>query len=146
MVDGDVYINTPNQLSLHKSAGTNDANEAENASSSLDTLAALQLGDNSTEDTLSYWACKILNTPDPNEKAELTNQVAARWLSGELTVTGRAVPPEQPARLKELSIIEPGKIRRGKGGTLVSVSYSSIVLKSFFFQLVSQSQPSRPAE
>lgn len=62
---------------------------------------------------------KILNTSDPKEKAELTNKVADMWSNNELELIGDFYPPEQPSRPESLNIVDPGKIRRGKGGTLV---------------------------
>lgn len=74
----------------------------------------------SGEDSLCFWAVKILQTSDPHEKARLTNQVAEKWLSGEINKIGQKRPPDQPSRPENLTIIDPGKIRRGKGGTLAS--------------------------
>ena len=75
--------------------------------------------DQAQESTLTYWAAKILNTPDPKEKANLTFLVAEKWTNGELSVVGTTLPPDQPKRLETLNVIDPAKIRRGKGGTQV---------------------------
>lgn len=46
--------------------------------------------------------------------------IAKKWLKNEFNDIGTADPPETPERLERLSIIDPAKIRRGKGGTLAS--------------------------
>lgn len=117
IVNDDLYINTAAQLSLtrptlNKEQGTqsNEAKSEPIASSPIDEEAK----------TLSYWAVKILRTPDPKEKADLTDLVARKWLNNELEALGRTEPPEQPERLENLNVVDPAKIRRGKGGTLAS--------------------------
>ena len=88
------------------------------------------------EKTLSYWAMKILNTPDPNQKADLTDQVAKMWFNNELDEFGSTKPPEQPKRLESLNIIDPAKIRRGKGGTLVkNKKLKCLIIKSMLNNL-----------
>ena len=72
------------------------------------------------ETCLTYWAVKILNTPEPMKKCELTNQVAEKWANNELNYIGDFEPPDQPRRLDDLNVIDAGKIRRGKGGTAAS--------------------------
>ena len=120
VVDNNVYLNTPNKLSLKredlKSLNlSNPIPEEGIASSSVDKTS-----DSNQEHTLTYWASKILNTPDPKEKANLTFLVADKWKNNELSVLGDTLPPEQPKRLETLNVIDPAKIRRGKGGTQVS--------------------------
>ncbi|XP_073762367.1 uncharacterized protein isoform X3 [Danio rerio] len=46
--------------------------------------------------------------------------VQDNWNSGKITETGKASPPAQPSRKDNLTVVEPGKIKRGKGGTLAS--------------------------
>ena len=76
-------------------------------------------------DSLNYWAVKILGTADPFEKINLTNHVAQKWKNNELTVNNETIiePPVQPLRNEDLKVIDSAKIRRGKGGTLVNMSY-----------------------
>uniref|UniRef100_A0A672MM89 Rieske domain-containing protein n=1 Tax=Sinocyclocheilus grahami TaxID=75366 RepID=A0A672MM89_SINGR len=74
----------------------------------------------SSENTLCMWATKILHTADPQEKVSLTKIVQENWDSGKITETGEASPPAQPNRKDSLTVVEPGKIKRGKGGTLAS--------------------------
>lgn len=61
-----------------------------------------------------------MNTADPNEKCQLTNQVALKWKNNELTKIGTCSPPDQPKRKTNLTVLDPAKIKRGKGGTLES--------------------------
>ncbi|KAJ1179428.1 hypothetical protein NDU88_004662 [Pleurodeles waltl] len=73
-----------------------------------------------SENSLSFWAAKILCTPDPEEKAKLTHQIQELWNTEQITEIGQTEPPPQPSRKTNLRIVEPGKIKRGKGGTLAS--------------------------
>ncbi|XP_041075436.1 uncharacterized protein HI_0077 isoform X3 [Polyodon spathula] len=50
----------------------------------------------------------------------LTHQVQERWNSGQISEIGHAEAPEQPSREESLTVREPGRIKRGKGGTLAS--------------------------
>lgn len=112
-----LYVNFPLELRQEKFGYANDQNNnlaqesPDSKNGDKDELAAKK--------TLSYWAVKILNTPDPNEKADLTDKVAEMWRAGELNEIGESVPPDQPKRLDSLNVVDPAKIRRGKGGTLV---------------------------
>jgi hypothetical protein len=36
-----------------------------------------------------------------------------------VNIVGKFEPPSEPKRDKELTVLDPGKIKRGKGGTLV---------------------------
>lgn len=72
------------------------------------------------EMTLTHWAVKILKTADPKEKCNLTHLVAEKWANGELEMIGNCQPPDMPERQDSLNFLEPNKIKRGKGGTLVS--------------------------
>lgn len=49
----------------------------------------------------------------------MTKQVQSWWDSGEITEIGECAPPAQPNRKDSLTVVEPGKIKRGKGGTQV---------------------------
>lgn len=107
-----VYVNTQNELSLTPLPVIIGTSEGK-LSDSTKPLSE-------TEETLCFWATKILSTPDPNEKVALTLEVQERWNSGEITVVGQATPPAQPCRKEDLTVLEPGKIKRGKGGTQAS--------------------------
>lgn len=50
----------------------------------------------------------------------MTKMVQENWNSGKITETGEANPPAHPYRKDNLTVVEPGKIKRGKGGTLVN--------------------------
>lgn len=80
----------------------------------------LKLNEETGENTLCYWAVKILNTSDPYEKARLTDVIAKKWFNNEIELIGNKNPPDQPSRPENLTIIDPAKIKRGKGGTLAS--------------------------
>uniref|UniRef100_W5N9U7 Si:ch73-314g15.3 n=2 Tax=Lepisosteus oculatus TaxID=7918 RepID=W5N9U7_LEPOC len=109
--NGNIYIHTQNMLSLSPIH--------EKTAASSGRLPPEILPDPS-EDTLCFWAAKILCTADPKEKVALTQEVQGRWNSGKITEVGQAVPPEQPSRQESLTVLQPGKIKRGKGGTLAS--------------------------
>lgn len=49
----------------------------------------------------------------------LTKRVQSWWDTGEITEIGECAPPAQPSRIDSLTVVEPGKIKRGKGGTQV---------------------------
>lgn len=115
MVDKNLYINTPMEISLNKQIKPEEEKEE-----LLDMLEKNLVISESGEESLCFWAVKILNTSDPHEKAKLTKEVAEKWFSGELNQIGHKNPPDQPSRPENLTIIDPGKIRRGKGGTLAS--------------------------
>ncbi|KAI5626218.1 hypothetical protein C0J50_14208 [Silurus asotus] len=111
-VDGKLYINTQSSLSLYPVSGAKKANR----DATLPTEPKLE----SSENTLCFWATKILCTPDPQEKVALTKQVQSWWDTGEITEIGECAPPAQPSRIDSLTVVEPGKIKRGKGGTQAS--------------------------
>ncbi|KAM4602618.1 uncharacterized protein ACJ7VT_019236 isoform 2-T3 [Polymixia lowei] len=111
VVQGKVYINTQNALSLTPIPVTN---------TSAGVLNPDVIKVSPSEDTLCFWATKILCTPDPEDKVNLTVEVQKRWKSGEITEVGQAIPPQQPRRKEDLTVLEPGKIKRGKGGTQAS--------------------------
>ncbi len=48
--------------------------------------------------TLREEACRVLQCPDPAEKARLSVEIAQAWRGGEFAETGDAHPPERPAR------------------------------------------------
>ncbi|KAJ8340332.1 hypothetical protein SKAU_G00349650 [Synaphobranchus kaupii] len=112
VVQGNIYINTQNALSL--------CPIPENDMVSFGRLLPDDVKSTPPEDSLCFWATKILLTPDPNEKVALTQEVLQRWNSGKITDVGQASPPAQPSRKGSLTVLEPGKIKRGKGGTLAS--------------------------
>ncbi|XP_066557643.1 uncharacterized protein HI_0077 [Amia ocellicauda] len=112
VVSGKVYINTQNTLSLNSIHGSDSVPH--------DRLPPDEPLSVPSEDTLCFWATKILCTSDPKEKVALTQEVQERWNSGKITDVGQAVPPEQPSRKEGLTVLHPGKIKRGKGGTLAS--------------------------
>ncbi|XP_012692025.1 uncharacterized protein si:ch73-314g15.3 [Clupea harengus] len=112
VVQGMVYVNTQNELCLNPFPDGNTA--------PVDK-PYIENGDKQTSDSsLCYWATKILCTPDPEEKVALTLEVQRKWNSGEISDVGEATPPAQPSRKDNLTVLEPGKIKRGKGGTLAS--------------------------
>lgn len=112
VVQGKVYVYTQNELSLSPFPEANTI---------LVDKLYLENGDKQTsENSLCYWAAKILCTPDPEEKVTLTLEVQRKWNEGEISEVGVATPPAQPSRKENLTVLEPGKIKRGKGGTLAS--------------------------
>ncbi|KAM3927232.1 Rieske domain-containing protein isoform 2-T2 [Leptodactylus fuscus] len=111
--EGKIYIQTQNALSLTPWKKTQSKQQG-----SIGAAGSTQAIDD--ECSLTYWASKILCTPNPEEKAKLTNQVQELWNSGKITEIGHTEPPAQPSRKENLTIVQPGRIKRGKGGTLAS--------------------------
>lgn len=53
-------------------------------------------------------------------KVRLTEEVAEKWFNGEIRSIEPGITlaiPDEPARQENLNVVDPGKIRRGKGGT-----------------------------
>lgn len=111
VVEAKVYVNTQNSLSLTPIPVANISTGKLLPEDNVPPLS---------QNTLCFWATKILCTPDPKEKVSLTLEVQERWISGEITEVGTATPPSQPSRKDSLTVLEPGKIKRGKGGTQAS--------------------------
>lgn len=117
LVNNDLYINTPTKLSLEKIIKNDSINtEIINADTLADESSIIK-----NENTLSFWACQILNTADPKEKCKLTFQVAEMWKNNQICTIGDCKPPDQPKRKNDLITIDPSKIKRGKGGTIVNI-------------------------
>ncbi|XP_062405735.1 uncharacterized protein si:ch73-314g15.3 [Sardina pilchardus] len=112
VVQGKVYVNSQNELSQSPFPEANTI--------VVDQLCIANGNKQSSENSLCYWATKILCTPDPEEKVTLTLEVQRKWNSGEIPDVGGATPPAQPSRKENLTVLQPGKIKRGKGGTLAS--------------------------
>ena len=80
-----MYINTPTSISLTKIKenpeliNKSDSEKTESKESPID------------ETSLSYWACKILNTADPKEKCRLTHEVAEKWKTNQITDIGALI-------------------------------------------------------
>jgi hypothetical protein len=111
-----LYINVSCELSLTKNS-KNENLPAEDMSSACRGAEEKSTSANESE-TLCYWAARILRTADPREKCSLTQVAAEKWKKGELQI-GLGEPPETPERQETLNVLEPNKIKRGKGGTLV---------------------------
>ena len=112
VVDGHVYVNSAAELSL-KSRPSEITSPVKDAPVSEATSPE-------EANTLAYWAAKILNTASPREKCELTRLVGEKWRSGEVLAVGKCQAPDTPGREGSLNVLEPAKIKRGKGGTLAS--------------------------
>ncbi|XP_063304857.1 uncharacterized protein LOC134603121 isoform X2 [Pelobates fuscus] len=108
--EGKVYIQTQNALSLVPWKETLCKQTA--------AMETIKLSPCTDKESLCYWASRILGTADPEEKAKLTQQVQELWNSGKISDIGQTLPPTQPSRKENLTIVQPGKIKRGKGGTL----------------------------
>ncbi len=118
MVNNILYINCSSDISL-----TKKPSNAEESSLTKETYSTME---NSTsiselsESSVNLWANKILCTADPKEKIKLTNETFKRWNQNQLEISySKTKTPDQPLRSESLTIIDPGKIRRGKGGTIV---------------------------
>ncbi|XP_062845974.1 uncharacterized protein HI_0077 [Trichomycterus rosablanca] len=115
VMDGKIFINTQSALSLYPVPVTKPAKPK-----TQDALLPLEAKLESSENTLCFWAVKILRTPDPQEKVALTVQVQGWWDTGKIGEIGERAPPDQPSRIDSLAVVDPGKIKRGKGGTQAS--------------------------
>ncbi|XP_033725016.1 uncharacterized protein HI_0077-like [Pecten maximus] len=110
VVEGKVYVHTDRNVSLKPAKPAQVTTDLTDTSSNV----TVQENDNS----LTYWAVKVLQTSNPEDKAKLTLKIGELWRSGEITVIGNHSPPDQPSRDPQLNIVAPGKERkRGKGAT-----------------------------
>ncbi|KAK6136128.1 hypothetical protein DH2020_030144 [Rehmannia glutinosa] len=77
------------------------------------------------EETLVEAALRVLNTADPFEKARLGDEVANKWLRGDINIPYDAsmdIPvPDRPARLANMKLVSPSEMPKlGKAGSLQS--------------------------
>ncbi|XVF23421.1 hypothetical protein REPUB_Repub13aG0036500 [Reevesia pubescens] len=77
------------------------------------------------KETLVEAALRVLNTPDPFEKARLGDSVASKWLQGLITRPynpSQDFPlPDRPARLTNVKLVSPSLMPKlGKAGSLQS--------------------------
>ena len=113
-----MYINCPSDISLTKKS--NEKDETNAGTGTISTAMSNASLNELSESSLNYWANKILITADPKEKVKLTNEISQKWFNNDLEISyKRHQLPDQPKRSELLTIIDPGKIRRGKGGTIV---------------------------
>jgi len=67
--------------------------------------------------TLTEAACRVLNTPKPEDKVRLTYDFARRWQEGEIIDVGTTPPPRRPARPQKPQLCAPGDMpKRSTGG------------------------------
>ncbi|EYU19766.1 hypothetical protein MIMGU_mgv1a011882mg [Erythranthe guttata] len=76
-------------------------------------------------ETLVEAALRVLNTADPFEKARLGDEVAEKWLKGDIVIPYHASPdtpvPDRPARLANVKLVSPSEMPKlGKAGSLQS--------------------------
>lgn len=66
--------------------------------------------------SLGAAAVRVIQSPAPADKVELTRRFAAAWRDGRITEIGAACPPDRPARPAKPDLLAPGKMkRRGLG-------------------------------
>ncbi|XP_033625432.1 uncharacterized protein HI_0077-like [Asterias rubens] len=119
VVDDHLYIDTETELSLTRDSDSELGSQSQSTSGKgADAIQSGPASDEENEDTLCHWAVRVLRTADPAEKVRLTHEVQERWRTGDLREIGRCSPPDEPKREETLSVVAPGKIKRGKGGTL----------------------------
>ncbi|KAJ3313515.1 hypothetical protein HDU76_002626 [Blyttiomyces sp. JEL0837] len=71
--------------------------------------------------TLTDWAVRIMNEPDPTDKVNLTLKLHELWKEGKIKEIGATPPPDEPSRPEILQFIGAGKAKRiGKGGSIES--------------------------
>lgn len=77
-------------------------------------------------ETLVEAALRVVNEPDPVEKARLGEGAGRHWLDGILSLANRPsdpipTPPDRPARLSKVKLVAPNEMPKlGKGGSLRS--------------------------
>ncbi|KAL5709652.1 hypothetical protein ACHQM5_020316 [Ranunculus cassubicifolius] len=76
-------------------------------------------------ETLVEAALRVLNTPDPVEKARLGDLIATRWLEGAIAQPyNHSIDlsvPDRPARLTNVKLVSPSLMPKlGRGGSLQS--------------------------
>ena len=70
-----------------------------------------------TKLTLSAAACRVLNTPEPDDKVRLTYEYAHLWRTNEIHEIGTTQPPDRPARPAQPKLCSPGDMpKRSTGG------------------------------
>ncbi|KAL3649673.1 hypothetical protein CASFOL_006076 [Castilleja foliolosa] len=77
------------------------------------------------EENLVEAALRVLNTADPFEKARIGEEVAKKWLRGDIILPYDAsmdIPvPDRPARLANVKLVSPSEMPKlGKAGSLQS--------------------------
>ncbi|XP_071825940.1 uncharacterized protein HI_0077-like [Apostichopus japonicus] len=112
VLEGKIYVNTSSELI------TSSSQEVEQEEKAKDAVPPAIVASDS--DSLCDWAVRILMTSDPHEKVRLTHEVQERWTAGDIKEVGSCTPPSQPHRQEGLTVLEPGKIKRGKAGTKAS--------------------------
>ena len=119
MVNNILYINCSSDLSLTKKSS--NVEESSITTGKISTIEQISTSlSELSESSVNFWANKILCTADPKEKIKLTNETFKRWNQNQLEISyGKTNTPDQPLRSESLTVIDPGKIRRGKGGTIV---------------------------
>ncbi|KAG6391516.1 hypothetical protein SASPL_149272 [Salvia splendens] len=82
-------------------------------------------GGGTAEATLVEEALRVLNTADPFEKARLGDEIATKWLKGDIEVAYDASKeiqvPDRPARGANVKLVSPSEMPKlGKAGSLQS--------------------------
>ena len=72
----------------------------------------------SIADSIGQAACRVLLTPDPDEKAALSREMAALWRAGGLSEECLAKPPDRPARPADPVLLPPAQMPRRRGGAM----------------------------
>ena len=79
-------------------------------------MAARPIAAANLPETLAAAACRVLQTPRPEDKAALTNDIAAAWRDGRISTIGRAAPPDRPARPGRPVLRAPRELPRRRIG------------------------------
>ncbi|KAL8193138.1 hypothetical protein R6Q57_027042 [Mikania cordata] len=97
-----------------------------------------------SDETLVEAALRVLNTPDPVEKAKLGDQIANNWLQGLIPTPYNAsqpdcIVPDRPARLTNVKLVSPSLMPKlGKAGSLQSrqaIVHSLVHIESWAIDL-----------
>ncbi|XP_072174054.1 uncharacterized protein HI_0077-like [Diadema setosum] len=123
VVEGSVFVYTRSELIVPRSdAMVDDCRDSLSVGVPGDKAPDTRLVSEEALDhgSLCEWAVRILQEADPMKKVQITRDVQQKWLGGEISDVGECTPPSQPSRDEKLQILQPGKIKRGRGGTLQS--------------------------
>ncbi|XP_041460558.1 uncharacterized protein LOC121411775 [Lytechinus variegatus] len=119
VVDDLVYINCRAEL-IPLDESDSSTKDCEQPTSQESSEASLVEKTEFNGASLCEFAVRILNEPNAKQKVHLTRETHQRWKGGDIAEVGSCEPPPMPLRDKSLNILQPGKIKRGKGGTLAS--------------------------
>jgi len=104
-------------------------------------------------DCVKSAACRVLTTPDPDQKTRLSEKLAAAWFEGRLSKPqeGASTPPDLPKRTNRPPLVRPGDVpRRDRGAPLAllhAITHIEFTAIDLAWDLIARfSTPSSPQE